>query len=58
MILYSSDLSPYSAKVRLHIYAMSIDDDFGFDWNFARITDPQEIVRGGSLPSGGKPVFD
>ena len=31
MILYSGDLSPYSAKVRMQIYAMGVDDDFGFE---------------------------
>ena len=31
MILYSGDLSPYSAKVRMQIYAMGVDDDFVFE---------------------------
>ncbi len=31
MILYSGDLSPYSAKVRMQIYAMGIADDFSFE---------------------------
>ena len=31
MILYSGDLSPYSAKVRMQIYAMGVDDDFAFE---------------------------
>ncbi len=31
MILYSGDLSPYSAKVRMQIYAMDIADDFSFE---------------------------
>ena len=31
MILYSGDLSPYSAKVRMQIYAMGVDDDFSFE---------------------------
>ena len=31
MILYSGDLSPYSAKVRMQIYAMGITEDFGFE---------------------------
>jgi glutathione S-transferase len=31
MILYSGDLSPYSAKVRMQIYAMGVKDDFSFE---------------------------
>lgn len=31
MILYSGDLSPYSAKVRMQIYAMGVSDDFSFE---------------------------
>lgn len=31
MILYSGDLSPYSAKVRMQIYAMGVNDDFSFE---------------------------
>ena len=31
MILYSGDLSPYSAKVRMQIYAMGVADDFSFE---------------------------
>ena len=31
MILYSGDLSPYSAKVRMQIYAMGVDNDFVFE---------------------------
>ena len=31
MILYTGDLSPYSAKVRMQIYAMGADDDFSFE---------------------------
>ena len=31
MILYSGDLSPYSAKVRMQIYAMGIAEDFTFE---------------------------
>ena len=31
MILYSGDLSPYSAKVRMQIYAMRVNDDFSFE---------------------------
>ena len=31
MILYSGDLSPYSAKVRMQIYAMGVGDDFSFE---------------------------
>ena len=31
MILYSGDLSPYSAKVRMQIYAMGITEDFSFE---------------------------
>ena len=31
MKLYTGDLSPYSAKVRMQIYAMGIRDDFEFD---------------------------
>jgi glutathione S-transferase len=30
MKLYTGDLSPYSAKVRMQIYAMGIEDDFEF----------------------------
>ncbi len=31
MKLYTGDLSPYSAKVRMQIYAMGIEDDVSFD---------------------------
>ncbi len=31
MILYTGDLSPYSAKIRMQIYAMGIKDDVKFD---------------------------
>lgn len=31
MILYSGDLSPYSAKVRMQIYAMGVNDDVSFE---------------------------
>ena len=31
MKLYTGDLSPYSAKVRMQIYAMGIEDDIQFD---------------------------
>ena len=31
MLLYSGDLSPYSAKVRMQIYAMGVNDDFSFE---------------------------
>ena len=31
MILYSGDLSPYSAKVRMQIYAMGVSEDFSFE---------------------------
>ena len=31
MKLYSADLSPYSAKVRMQIYAMGIEDEFSFE---------------------------
>ena len=31
MKLYTGDLSPYSAKIRMQIYAMGIEDDIGFD---------------------------
>ena len=31
MILFSGDLSPYSAKVRMQIYAMGVNDDFSFE---------------------------
>ena len=31
MILYSGDLSPYSAKVRMQIYGMGVADDFSFE---------------------------
>ena len=31
MKLYTGDLSPYSAKVRIQIYAMGISDDITFD---------------------------
>ncbi len=31
MKLYTGDLSPYSAKVRMQIYAMGIEDDIKFD---------------------------
>ena len=31
MKLYTGDLSPYSAKVRIQIYAMGIEDDITFD---------------------------
>ena len=31
MILYSGDLSPYSAKVRMQIYAMGVADDISFE---------------------------
>lgn len=31
MILYTGDLSPYSAKVRMQIYAMGIAEDFSFE---------------------------
>ena len=31
MILYTGDLSPYSAKVRMQIYAMGVKDDFSFE---------------------------
>ncbi len=31
MKLYTGDLSPYSAKVRMQIYAMGIEDDVEFD---------------------------
>jgi glutathione S-transferase len=31
MKLYTGDLSPYSAKVRMQIYAMGIKDDFEFE---------------------------
>jgi glutathione S-transferase len=31
MILYTGDLSPYSAKVRMQIYAMGVADDFSFE---------------------------
>ncbi len=31
MKLYTGDLSPYSAKVRMQIYAMGIEDEFAFD---------------------------
>ena len=31
MKLYTGDLSPYSAKVRMQIYAMGIEDDVRFD---------------------------
>ncbi len=30
MKLYTGDLSPYSAKVRMQIYAMGVEDDFEF----------------------------
>ena len=30
MKLYTGDLSPYSAKVRMQIYAMGIEDDIEF----------------------------
>ncbi|MBT7447060.1 MAG: glutathione S-transferase family protein, partial [Tateyamaria sp.] len=31
MKLYTGDLSPYSAKVRMQIYAMGIQDELSFD---------------------------
>ena len=31
MKLYTGDLSPYSAKVRMQIYAMGIQDEINFD---------------------------
>ena len=31
MKLYTGDLSPYSAKVRMQIYAMDIREDFTFE---------------------------
>ena len=31
MKLYTGDLSPYSAKVRMQMYAMGVRDDFSFD---------------------------
>ena len=31
MILYTGDLSPYSAKVRMQFYAMGADDNFSFE---------------------------
>lgn len=31
MKLYTGDLSPYSAKIRMQIYAMGIEDEVGFD---------------------------
>ena len=31
MKLYTGDLSPYSAKVRMQIYAMGIEDEVSFD---------------------------
>ena len=31
MILFSGDLSPYSAKVRMQIYAMGVNDDVSFE---------------------------
>tara|TARA_Y100000385_G_scaffold145646_1_gene151265 strand:+ start:682 stop:1386 length:705 start_codon:yes stop_codon:yes gene_type:complete len=36
MILYSGDLSPYSAKVRMQIYAMDVTDDFSFELPLAQ----------------------
>lgn len=32
MKLYTGNLSPYSAKVRMQIYAMGIQDDVEFDF--------------------------
>lgn len=32
MKLYTGDLSPYSAKVRMQIYAMGIEDEVTFDF--------------------------
>ena len=32
MKLYTGDLSPYSAKVRMQIYAMGIEDDIEFEF--------------------------
>jgi len=39
LILYTGDLSPYSAKIRMQIYAMGIKDDIKFDL-------PAEFVLG------------
>ena len=36
MKLYTGDLSPYSAKIRMQIYAMGIRDDFEFDLPLAQ----------------------
>lgn len=36
MKLYTGDLSPYSAKVRMQMYAMGIRDDFTFDLPLAQ----------------------
>ena len=36
MKLYTGDLSPYSAKVRMQMYAMGIRDDFSFDLPLAQ----------------------
>ncbi|MEL0094105.1 MAG: glutathione S-transferase family protein, partial [Pseudomonadales bacterium] len=36
MKLYTGDLSPYSAKIRMQIYAMGIEDEVAFDLPLAQ----------------------